>query len=76
MNNDQNAINHIKSSNPMDPIQRLSTIVFMLEEARFCLEYSKTAQGEEKERFFQLGMSVLENMTSLLAEVEGLLNNK
>lgn len=50
----------------MDPIQRLSTIVFMLEEARFCLEYSKTVQGEERERFFQLGMSVLENMTIFL----------
>jgi hypothetical protein len=53
----------------MESTERLTAIHYMIGEAKFCLDYSLTAPTEDKEKFWSLGMAVLENMSEQLSEI-------
>jgi hypothetical protein len=53
----------------MNPLNRLAAIHYMIGEAKFCLEYSRTAPLEDKKKFRDLGIRVLQNMSRLLIEI-------
>ncbi len=53
----------------MDSTERLAAIQHLIGEAKFCLDYSLSAPLEDKEKFWSLGMAVLENMSQQLSEI-------
>lgn len=56
-------------SSHLESLNRLMSIHIMIGEARFCLEYSVSAPEGDREKFWLLGIKVLENMNNQLNDL-------